>query len=303
MSEHVLLDRRTVVSWLKGRSNRPQRRSFLRDRSLSVPNLIDRVLALTTGLIAHAPEKDRDHLFLCGAMAGSRHVGVIPSYQMARHVRFFAKRHGLQDDRGEPLALQMVGLRATGLTLAHAALGHDLLKTQALANHASLDTTRLYVDRPAVRSAQAIELGRLQARFVEAVRSGSLDAGLSGKRSAGAAQTVDARNATASGFVCADPLAGIAPGQKAGQTCTAWLGCFTCPNAVIPLEVDTLTRLLQTRAALAAVKSTMSPDRWRVLYAPKLEILERDVLPRFPAALHVLASAQLPATPAVPPIE
>jgi hypothetical protein len=265
--------------------------------------LIDRVLALTVGLVPHAQEKDRDRLFLCGGVAGSRRVGVIPSYLMSKHVRLFAERHGLRDDRGGPLALQMVGLRSTGLTLAHAALGHDLLKTQALANHASLDTTRLYVDRPAVRAAQAVELGRLQARFVEVVRAGSLDERSARKRSEHAAAKVDTRNATASGFICADPLAGIAPGQKAGQPCTAWLGCFTCANAVIPLEAATLARLLQMRAALSGAKSSMSPDRWRVLYAPKLEILERDVLPRFPYALHAIASAQLPATPAVPAIE
>jgi hypothetical protein len=43
MSEHLLLDGRVVVGWRKGRANREQRRSFLRDRSFSVPHLIDHV--------------------------------------------------------------------------------------------------------------------------------------------------------------------------------------------------------------------------------------------------------------------
>jgi len=55
MNEHLLLDGRTVVTWSKGRSNRQQRRSFLRDKSLSVPNLIERVLAMTAPLVPHAP--------------------------------------------------------------------------------------------------------------------------------------------------------------------------------------------------------------------------------------------------------
>ena len=266
MSEHVLLDRRVVVTWAKGRSSRPQRRSFLRDRGLSVPNLIDRVLALTDGLVAHVAERDSNYLFLYGAVMGNRRVGLIPAHLMRLHTRRFAERHGLKDACGKPLTLQLVGLRATGLTLAHAALGHDLLKTQALANHASLDTTRLYVDRPAIRAAQAVELGRLQARFVDVVRSGSLDEAPSTAGNA-VARTALARNATASGFVCADPLAGIAPGQKVGEPCTAWLGCFTCPNAVIPLDADTLARLLGMRAALSAAKANMAPDRWRALDA------------------------------------
>jgi len=198
------------------------------------------------------------------------------------------------------LALALVKLRATGLTLAHGALGHDVLKTQVLANHASPDTTRRYIDRPLVRAAQAAELGRVQVRFVEAIRSGDLS--LASKRG-DPSPSIFAENATASGFICADPLAGIAPGQSKGKLCTAWLGCFTCPNAVIPLESDTLARLLRMRDALIEAKSRLAPDRWHLLYAPKLEILERDVLPRFPAAVHAAAVERLATTPLVPPIE
>jgi hypothetical protein len=175
-----------------------------------------------------------------------------------------------------------------------------VLKTQVLANHASPDTTRRYIDRPVVRAAQAIELGRLQARFVTAIRFGDLSLP---SRRGDTSPIISARNATASGFICADPLAGIAPGQSKGNLCTAWLGCFTCPNAVIPLEADTLARLMRMRDALCEAKAKLAPDRWHLLYAPKLEILERDVLPRFSAAMHAAAAERLATTPPVPPIE
>jgi len=302
MREHVLLEGRVVVTWTKGRSNRPQRRSFLRDKSFSVPNLIDRVLALTQPLIPHVPAGERDLLFLCGNVSGSRSLGVISQDLMIRHVRSFAERHGLKGANGKPLALAFAKLRTTGLMLAHAALGHDVLKTQVLANHASPDTTRRYVDRPIVRAAQAIELGRLQARFVAAIRSG--DFSLSSTRSErDHPSPISADNATASGFICADPLAGIAPGQSKGKLCTAWLGCFTCPNAVIPLEADTLARLLRMRDALSDARARLAPDRWRLVYAPKLAILERDVLPRFPAAMHAAAMERLATISPVPAIE
>jgi hypothetical protein len=177
------------------------------------------------------------------------------------------------------------------------------LKTQVLANHVSPDTTRRYVDRPVVRAAQAIELGRLQARFVAAIRSGDLDLS-SGQSNRGEhSPIVSTQNATASGFICADPLAGIAPGESKGKLCTAWLGCFTCPNAVIPLEADTLARLIRMREALSEARAGMAPDRWHLFYAPKLEILERDVLPRFSTTVHAAAMERLKATPPVPPIE
>jgi hypothetical protein len=197
------------------------------------------------------------------------------------------------------LTLALANLRTTGLTLAHVALGHDVLKTQVLANHASPNTTRRYVDHPVVRATQAIELGRLQARFVEAIRAGDLGLSKRGEPT----QNISIKNATASGFVCADPLAGIAPGQSKGRLCTAWLGCFTCPNAVIPLETDTLARLIRMRDALSDARARLAPDRWRLVYAPKLEILERDVLSRFPTAVHTAAAERLKTTPPVPPIE
>ena len=91
---------------------------------------------------------------------------------MAKLVRDFSARHDLRGLDGAPLALILASLRATGLALAHEALGHDVTKTQALANHASPDTTTRYVHQPAVRAAQAAGLARLQGRFIEAVRNG-----------------------------------------------------------------------------------------------------------------------------------
>ena len=304
MSEHLMLDGRVVVSWSKGRATRVQRRSFLRDRTLSVPNLIDRVLALTEVLVPNAPAAEREYLFLCGEVMATRRVVLIPDYLVSVHVRRFVKRHGLCGADGAPLKLSLAALRATGLTLAHEALGYDLLKTQTLANHASPDTTRHYVERPAVRAAQEVELARLQGRFVSWVRGDpevvARELGLS------RGEAVDialGRNATASGFTCSNPLAGVGPGQKPGRLCTAWLGCFTCPNAVIPLEAETLAHLLQTRAALTDSRAMISAERWRVLYAPKLEILERDVLPRFPPQLTAEAKRLINGRAPLPPIE
>lgn len=296
MSDHLLLDGREVMTWSKGRSNRVQRRSFLRDKSLSVPNLIDQVLEMTGPLLRHVPASDRDRLFLVASINGTRSVKLIPDYLMSKHVRFFAQRHALVDEKGAPLALTLAALRTTGLTLAHEALGHDILKTQILANHATPDTTQRYIDRPIVRKAQERIIGDLQVRLVDAVRGPD-----DHDESDDDAPAINTEYATAAGFICKDPLAGVGEGQKTGRLCTAWLGCFTCPNAVIPLDPDVLTRLLSTRDALGAARQTLAADRWRLLYAPKLEILEHDILPRFSPELHMVASMK--AAPALPVIE
>jgi len=314
MSDDLLLAGRVHVRWIKGRAGNgrigqeqvgkgqagKERRSFLRNRSMSVPNLIDRVLALTAPLVPHAPPEERDRLFLVGEVSSSRRVGLVHRKGTSLLQRFVA-RHDLRDRRGGPLRLAFAFLRPTGLTLAHAALGHDVVKTQALANHADPNTTWRYVAQAVIRAEQEVGLAKLQGRFVEAVRDGGGLAKRAGRVEDGV--EIDARNATASGFVCADPLSGIAPGQRKGRLCTAWLGCFTCPNAVIPLEADTLARLLRMRVALADARAGMALDRWRLLYAPKLEIIERDILPRFPADVHAAAVAMVGRMPPPPPIE
>jgi len=299
MSEDLLLEGRVHVTWGKGRAGRAQRRSFLRNRSMSVPNLIDRVLTLTAPLVPHAPSGDRDKLFLWGDVSRLRRVGLVT--RSPGPLQRLVDRHALLGRDGQPFRLVLAFLRPTGLALAHAALGHDVTKTQALANHADRGTTRRYVAQPVIQAEQESGLARLQGRFVEAVRSGK---GL--VKQAGRADEVvdvDARSATASGFICSDPLSGIAPGQRKGRLCTAWLGCFTCPNAVIPLEADTLAQLMVMRTALADARTGMSLDRWQLLYAPKLEILERDILPRFPASVHAVAGPMVGQVPPPPPIE
>jgi hypothetical protein len=50
-------------------------------------------------------------------------------------------------------------------------------------------------------------------------------------------------------------------------------------------------------------RAMMSAERWRVLYAPKLEILERDVLPRFPDELITEATHLVSGLAPLPPIE
>ncbi|RST21983.1 site-specific integrase, partial [Streptomyces sp. WAC04770] len=139
---HLLLEGRVLVSWRKGRAGREQRRSFLRDKSSSVPVLIDQVLAMTERLVPHTPRRDQNYLFLTGMIQGSRRVGVIPGYLATKLTRRFVERHGLLGDDGKPLKLTLAALRASGLTLAHERLGHDILKTQVLANHATPDTTQ-----------------------------------------------------------------------------------------------------------------------------------------------------------------
>jgi hypothetical protein len=85
------------------------------------------------------------------------------------------------------------------------------------------------------------------------------------------------------GFDCKDPFAGLAPGTRAGELCMHYLGCFTCPNAVITTDPASIARLLQARDHLRSACSYVHPARWEAIYAPQLRILEEDILTRFSA--------------------
>ena len=70
---HPLDEHRVVIDWAKPRAGatvrRAQRRSFDRRRRYAAPNLIDKVLAMTAPLVAHAPPSERNRMFL---IRGSR---------------------------------------------------------------------------------------------------------------------------------------------------------------------------------------------------------------------------------------
>jgi hypothetical protein len=146
--DHVLLDGRAVVCWTKGRARRVQRRSFLRDRKLSVPRLIEQVLQLTEPLVRHASPQHRDYLFLCSTRRGGARIAPYP-HESSTCLENFVARHDLRRDDGSPLPLVLGTLRRTGLELAHEALGRDVLKTQLLANHVSPGRVEAHASRAA----------------------------------------------------------------------------------------------------------------------------------------------------------
>jgi hypothetical protein len=102
------------------------------------------------------------------------------------------------------------------------------------------------------------------------------------------------------GFNCKDPLAGIAPGSRAGEICTHFLGCFTCPNAIITAEPASIARLLKARDHLRTASTYLHPARFEAIYAPLLKILEEDILTRFSAAQIVSATPLCAGLPPIP---
>ena len=276
-----LLDDRELLVWDKPRASTLQRRAFRHDSPLDPPALVREILEWTTRLRRQAPAPLRRGLFLYKGPNGITSIAPANLVYMRRR---FVTHHQLPD-------FELAAIRPSVLTAFYRASG-DLSQVRAIANHAHLSTTVAYVESPEVEAQNRVRIATLQNAFLGHVR----DPGMTG--AASVAIQAHSTNAFAAardcvtpageaismfGFSCKDPLSGVAPGTRAGELCTHFLGCLTCPNAILTHDARTLARLLQARDHLRAATSEIHPARWAAIYAPQLSILEEDILARFSA--------------------
>jgi hypothetical protein len=293
-----LLEDRELLVWAKPRARALQRRPFRRTATLEPPMLVRELTEWTRRLRPQAPVSERNHLFLVKSASGVHALG---HYILVNAIRAFEARHGLTH-------VAPASIRPSMLTSLYRATG-DLMKVKAVAHHAHLSTTIGYVEAPEVEAQNRTRIATLQRAFLGhlegAARAANPCDGPASAPSAAPAATAGALAVSAVsmfGFDCRDPLAGVAPDTRVGELCGNFLGCFTCPNAVIPHDARTLARLLQARDHLKAAAVHLHPARWGAIYAPPLKVLEEDILTRF--ALTELSEAQrlLPGLPSLPPL-
>jgi hypothetical protein len=214
-------------------------------------------------------------------------VKILMGHKKAR--KHFVDRHHLP-------AFALSAIRP-GVFTAFYRLSGDLRQAKEVANHAHLSTTVSYVQGPEVKSQNQERVAALQGAFL-----GHIEGRIPAKGTEPSAERQVPRGPAVSmfGFDCKDPLAGMAPGTRTGELCTHYLGCFTCPNAVITGDPASLARLVQARDHLRLGNTYIHPARWDAIYAPQLRILEEDILTRFSARELTVAAALCPSLPSLP---
>jgi hypothetical protein len=314
---HPLDESRVMIEWVKPRAGskmkRAQRRSFDRRRTYAVPNLIDKVLAMTAPLAALARRQDRELLFLIRSEK-KRIVTVMPASTILVGVKRFIARSNQriaiwnQAAPDRPRAsvpdFAMAFLRGSVATEHYKASGGDILAARDLLNHARVDTTETYIKGPETQRMRGETIARLQRLMISWLTggSGSQDPP-SGMPAIAEAATIGADKAAAFGHDCLDPLAGAAPGSAPGQLCPRFAGCLRCPGLVIPIDAGHLARILQARTTLENARTRLDPRRWDLLYAPSHRVLTEDILPDFPAALYPEAETLIATLPHLPALE
>jgi hypothetical protein len=283
-----LLNDQEVLIWDKPRASCIQRRSFRRTAPLEPPTLVRELIEWTRRLRPLAPHLQREHLFIFKS-----HYGVTAlSHGNLNHLRRrFTLKHGLAD-------FELASLRPSVLTTFYRATG-DLSQVRAIANHAHLSTTVAYVEGPVVNAENQTRVATLQNAFLGYLGNAISSAAHNDNQ----VREVPPGSITSMfGFNCTDPYAGVAPGTRAGELCTNFLGCLTCPNAVLGSDARTLARLLQARDHIRASATHLHPARWQAIYAPQLRILEEDILTRFSDRDRVGAREFRSKLPPLPPL-
>ena len=288
-----LLDDRQMLIWSKPRAGRDQHRSFRSTDPFEPPALVRELIEWTARLRPHAPKAHADRLLLYK----SSHGVTAWSSAMAKSIvrTDFRPRHGLPH-------FSLASIRPSVLSAFYRASG-DLQQVKAVANHRQVSTTVRYVQSPEVEAQHRVRIAALQNAFLGHIRRRrpfSITADKPTARRARPAPAPPGRAVSMFGFDCKDPFAGIAPDSRRGELCTNFLGCFTCPNAIITSDSASVARLLQARDHLRAAAATIHPARWSALYAPQLRILDEDILARFSSRELARASGFLSTLPPLP---
>ncbi|WP_142915265.1 site-specific integrase [Klebsiella pneumoniae] len=283
-----LLDDRQALVWFKARSNSIQRRAFSSHDNLEPPALVKEIMQWNERLVRLAPTELRDRLFI---YKGVRGVVCLTSSAVKQMLKAFCQRHGLRH-------FSLASIRPGVLTSFYRVSG-DLRRASAVANHANLATTVRYVQTPEVQAQNQIHIAGLQNAFIGHIERNGANASKPVAGGSAGISVPGGRAISMFGFDCRDPFSGTAPGSPRGELCTHFMGCFTCPNAIITSQPSTLARLIQARDHLRAAARKLHPARWQAIYEPQLRVLEEDILPRFAAT--ELADAE-PLLAELPPL-
>ncbi|MGH8290536.1 MAG: hypothetical protein ACREV7_16215 [Steroidobacteraceae bacterium] len=293
-----LLEDREILIWAKPRAGRAQRRSFRSTDAFEPPALVREIREWTSRLRPHVRASQRNRLFLAKSVYGIRALALM---HLHAPLKRFRARHNLP-------AFAFSSIRPSVLTAFYQASG-DIRQVMAVANHLSLSTTIEYIDVPQVEAQNRTRIAALQSAFLKHLfrPPHTVDSDEQSSRSSPSdsqRETPPPSGTVVSmfGFDCKDPYAGIAPGTRRGELCTNFLGCLTCPNAIIADDARTLARLLQARDHLRGAAADVHPARWQALYEPQLRILEEDLLPRFSAHERAAAEPLRATLPPLPPL-
>ncbi|CRP03473.1 Site-specific recombinase XerC [Pseudomonas aeruginosa] len=250
------------------------------------------ICEFTEQLTADAEPVDRDYIMLyrVSRMQRKGQVLRLDIRKFNHAAATFVSRHGLLDDRGEPLPLYLARLRPTFGSRLYART-RDVRKVQKALGHSDPKiTARHYIALPEEAERNHVFVG--QAMVGWATQADDL---ASVKLAAdGQMPLEDARELLKGGYNtliarCRNPF------RENGSTCSKYLPCFTCPQMVV--FEDDLWRLYSFYYKLIYERVKMNASDWLKTYGPVIKVIDTEIAPSFAPELVEAAKRQAQESP------
>lgn len=246
----------------------------------------------TAPLMNEAAGDDRELVFLWRIAKYDRKGLVAPfnSAHAGSASTLFAERHGLLDDRGQSLVLNVSRLRPTFATELYRRT-RDIRRVQQALGHASVETTaRHYAETPLeAERDHAIVLDGMVAHFTRYEVQGYVVVAADGK--------VPLENVA--GLLNGGYNTGIArcqnPFRANDEVCNKLFACFKCPNMCV--FEDDLWRLFSFYYRLLSERAKINPAHWLKTYGPIIRRIDANITPLFPSEKVEAAKCQARQSP------
>ena len=234
--------------------------------------------AITAPLVDEIDQRHRAYVFILRINHLKRKGQVVRlDGQLANAgLRMFVQRHALQDDRGEPLALNIARLRPTFATELYRRT-RDIRRVQQALGHANVETTaRHYVEvSPEAERDHAIVVDGMVSQFARMEVDGKILLAADGKM-----PLQDVKDILAGGY-----NTGVArcknPFRENESVCQKFFHCFKCPSMCV--FEDDLWRLFSFYYRLLTERSKINPAHWLKTYGPIIRRIDADIASQFPA--------------------
>lgn len=225
--------------------------SSARDGSLNVPMdgvaVINKVLAITSGLVDKAEPEDRGLLWLYKGRSGEKEVLPLTGWRLEGGIRRFVEKHDLRGDDGQPLRLSIGRLRKNKAHQLMKLSNGDLAAVAMLLGNTMRVAGENYLSlTPEILSEGAVFVGELFESHLD-----------------GSAHALEKTPVGS----CKDSLAGAFAPKDGTTHCDQFMHCLSCPSYALVGTVPDLHRLFSfqqyLRAEIEYFPKDESFDRWR----------------------------------------
>lgn len=258
ITEDPLFEDRCCINWDKARAGQEQKRNVFKKKKYGAYQIIQFLKELTQHTRKYIKEEDKNFLFVIRGEYESNKLSVVIPKRFNDEVKKFIREHNL-DFNFAPS-----DIRPTVLTEIYRAR-KDIVSVCKVANHKSINTTLLYIVNEETKKENRKYLSGKQSEIFENIVN---------KKDTQENDLIDIYNAQNIGFSCKKPMV-----DK--KVCVNWMADLTNPELIIPADPKYLSKIIALESAIKNAKNFMGKERFSLLYAPILNVIQNEIIPKF----------------------